>query len=503
MRLAAAAAVVLLIALHVAAVVKLAGRALAHDEAEFLHAAVLLSRGAVLYRSFVEHHPPFLFAALAALGPADGPAFAYRARWVTGAVGLLALATAALMVGRAAKRIAAAVLFTALVLTIPSIWNCAFAEVRVEAPSLLLWFGGAVMSLCIRRRTPGGSIARGIGIGLLAEACLWNPKWPIVTAVVLGFWLTAFVKEWREAPKRAYIELAAAAVAIAAGFASLAALTSLRTYPWQVLGISTAFNEWWMRTHSGPGAARFFYCPRIVLPTRIIPATVVVLLGAFAGRDRRRDRPLVLFLCIATVASLVEIRYVFSWPAIWLHYYVLWTLLACAVLALLPGAVGSLIVRIAPEAEKIAAMATPLAAAVALLFALDIIPATSVTQDPYWVEVGYLQRLLRPGDTVWTDVDRMPIMATDESPYWFGLRDFLPAALLYAKTPHGAEVLPKIAESDLPPCRLEAGLAPHLRLIAGPIHLERLPVAFDCFERLRNRGVVVATVVPDVYLVRR
>src|SRR5437660_4829379 len=123
-RLTAAAALALLIALHVGSLAALIGRSPFLDEVESLQAGVHLARGERIYTDFAEHHPPFLFAALARLGPGDGAEsirnYVIRARIVFAIFGTIAIAAAAAIVWRAAKNVWALVIFIALLLHDPS-----------------------------------------------------------------------------------------------------------------------------------------------------------------------------------------------------------------------------------------------------------------------------------------------------------------------------------------------------------------------------------------------
>src|SRR5690242_7602592 len=96
-----------------------------HDEGEYLHAAWLSSTGHRLYRDYLEHHSPLLWASLAPLIPRktthDYPkldvfSFLARARVLACLSGMLMLAALAQLAYVATRRALAPVVTTALIL---------------------------------------------------------------------------------------------------------------------------------------------------------------------------------------------------------------------------------------------------------------------------------------------------------------------------------------------------------------------------------------------------
>ena len=141
--------------------------------------------------------------------------------------------------------------------------------------------------------------------------------------------------------------------------------------------------------------------------------------------------------------------------------------------------------------------------ALAIVMGVSRIPFGESATNPYWVSFHYFNSHLKPDDTVWLGMERLPVGARDANYYWFGFSTFVPVAMKYAQTEAGARILPPIREEDLPPCRLERGLEPHLRFLDGEIRYIRLPAVTQCVARLRARGIIVPAPVPDVYAVRR
>ena len=470
-RLTAGAALALLIALHVGSLAALIARPPFLDEVESLQAGVRVARGECIYADFAEHHPPFLFATLARLGPGDGAQsirkYVIRARIVFAIFGTIAIAAAAAIVWRAAKNIWALVIFIALLLNDPSLWLRAFADVHAEPVALALWWGGLALMLLAN-----SSIARGVGLGLVAHASMWNPKWPVASLVV---GITFLLSE----RKRRGAIIAAIAVA-AAGIGLMAMFADLRVMWSNVFGLTRAMVQWSDRLQAmhlsvtGPPAGPWAWCPEVFWPRFVIPATLAVIAAL-----RKR---IVLLLGSLVAATLIEIRFLYPHPTPWVQYYILYAMAASSMFALVPQAIATLFPR-----AKAAAIAIP-AAIIAIIPALNLIPTKSAG-DTYWQSFAYLHRNLQPSDRVWIDLARHPIGAHDAHYYWFGFDSLVPVALQYAHN----------SEQNLPPCRLERGLEPNLKFLGSDYR--RLPIVAGCFERLRLAGVVAPSPVPGVYVV--
>ena len=107
---------------------------------------------------------------------------------------------------------------------------------------------------------------------------------------------------------------------------------------------------------------------------------------------------------------------------------------------------------------------------------------------------AYLQRKLRPGETVWMLPNNHPIGVRDGGYYWFAMKDLVPFSLAYAAAHPSATPLPPMTEHDLPVCRAERGLQPDLRFVSGNGFLDELPEARGCLDRLIASGRAVRTI---------
>ncbi|HEX2122901.1 MAG TPA: hypothetical protein VHL59_14815, partial [Thermoanaerobaculia bacterium] len=153
-------------------------------------------------------------------------------------------------------------------------------------------------------------------------------------------------------------------------------------------------------------------------------------------------------------------------------------------------------------AKAIAVARLPVAAAaLALVAALDILPTPR--EDSYWRLAQWMRAQMKPGETVWVHLRRHPIGTPSASYYWFGFRDTIPPSLRIAATANGRRYLPPITEHDLPPCRVARGVDRNVRFLSPSRYYGDLPVARQCFESLRARGLVTPTIMPDVFLVKR
>jgi hypothetical protein len=514
MRLTAGAALLLLIALHFWSVWTLIGRSPFLDETEALQAGIRMARGERIYRDFAEHHPPLVFALLSTFAPRDGgvrtvQTYIIRARILFALFGCVAIASAATLIWSAARWVSALILFISLLLQSPNLWLRAFVDVRADPPSLALWMLGAALVLLpgdVRKNAP---ILPGLGLGLIAQSCLWNPKWPIASAVIGIVFLLRLADTWRHSRRVAIAAVAVAVSVTLCGLAVISIVADWRSVIGNVFGFTRALVDWSNRLQqmhiaiTGPAPVPWQYCPPLFHPRYVISAAVVVTFAALRVPDARGHRRVIATLAALVAATFIEICFLYPHPAPWVQYYILWSIAGAAMIALLPQAVVDLVTQTRPNVARAIAFVPIVIAALAMLSAANVIPLKSRDRDPYWLSFEYLDRHLERSDRIWTDLQRYPIGAHDANYYWFGFDRIVPAALQYAKTVQGSRILPPIGEEDLPPCRLMRGLEPNLRYIAGPELYKRLPIVAACFARLRAAGVVVPTPVPSVYEVVR
>jgi hypothetical protein len=485
-RVAGALAIAALVVLHVAGLVRLAtSGALDVDESEYLQAGVKMARGERIYADFFEHHAPFIFQGLSHLVGDDLGAYVVRARVLAGVCGAISLTIAAILIWRATRRLYAVAILIGGLMAGTMVYGRASIFISPEPPALALFLLGALLIASASRRLAAGAA----GVGLITLSFFMNLKWPVSSlALVLAFVAGA-------APAR---RVALAVVAAACALLLLVVAVDPRTYYDFMFLFNREAYRWsvFHRTSSFPVARGFYYCPGILRPWFVLPAAALVAFVAVRIRGAFADVRIVWGSLLILVASLIEIRFVYAYPLIWPQYFILWALAASATFAFVPQAVVALV----PTRVK------PLARSVAVVFALlalvqGLLTFPTGSADPLSPATARVMTVLRPGDTVFMGAFH-PLGVRDASYYWFGFDDVVPAAIEFAATPRGRTFLPAIREEDLPPCRLERSLDPHLRFI-GMDALRALPVAKACAQRLRARGVLVPVTPVGLYRVRR
>jgi hypothetical protein len=509
-RPAIACAFLFLAAIHCGVIIGAIARVPHVDETEQLQGSIMLARGEAMYTDFFEHHPPFFFELLSTFAPArsgeaalDG--YLIRARALAAAFGTVAFAMAAWILWKASGRTYAVLIFVALILSRAPLWERAFTEVRSEPPSLALWWAGAALVLLPAAFDRLNAILRGLGLGLVAQACLWNPKWPVTSVVIGVIFLLAVRRDFLVSRANAIAALITAIAVAMVSLGVIAATTGLGNFVDHTFGFTAALVQWSRATQAAsPRAAdAWVHCPALFRLIYVVPAAAVVAAGVSWRRGSVRNPSLVVSILAFTAAALIEIRFVYPYPALWLQYFVLWGILAAMIIALVPQVCASFVEDIAPRAAALTKYAVMMLTLLSLLAATNGVPADWDRSDPNRVSSRYLRSRLGPNDTVWIDMTRYPLGVRRASYYWFGFRDVVPAALQYAQTSRGAKTLPPRREADLPPCRLERGLDPHLRFLAARLHYERLPIVAGCFDRLLASGRIAPTPFSDVYAVVR
>src|SRR6266566_1816767 len=221
-RSAIALALLFLLAIHAGVIAALISRPLDLDESEQLQGSIMLARGERMYKDFAEHHSPLFAELLSRFAPTDSKEeaidrYVIRARVLTAIFGTIAIAAAAFIVWKASGHAYSAIIFVALLLSRPWFWGRAFTEVRAEPPSLALWWLGTAFVLLPRGEDRRGAMLRGLGVGLVAQACLWNPKWPVASLVVGVIFLQALARQWRISRWNAAIAVTIAIAVAASG----------------------------------------------------------------------------------------------------------------------------------------------------------------------------------------------------------------------------------------------------------------------------------------------
>ena len=487
----AAGFLAVMLGMHVWGVVALADREPHMDETEYLHAGWLMANGGRLYETFFEHHSPLFFKVLEWLAPegsgVDVRPYFVHARWLTGFCGLVALVMVAAVLWRAAPE--AGGIAIGLLLASSTLWLRAFAELRAEAYALAFYWVGAWLVLRFR------GVWGGVGIGLAAISCLWQPKWPIACFVLGVLWLIR--------TERRVLPFAAALVTAGAGFAAIRAIVPFDVWWFFNFDVNKALTDdvatsKWVHDSYFKGGEPFLYVLDIFHPWLMVPAGVVVGAAAWADRtdwtDRTLDR---LFPLILLAASFVELRWVYPWPGIWAHYYVMWSIAAAMILALVPSSLEILLRRIRVT-ERVVGFATT----AILLTSMGVILAHVWALRPaagdrttYWISQKFLRERLGPNDIVWLEPPRHPVSVRDAHYYWFSVGQMVGAAMKMRQTERGRHYLPRT--DDLPTCTVPA----NMRYTLDPIRAG-LTEAGACMQRLIDGGQVRKTVFFDVWEVR-
>ncbi|HSY48868.1 MAG TPA: hypothetical protein VLC46_08660 [Thermoanaerobaculia bacterium] len=499
-----AAAVTIILLAEVLVVWRALPRALDHDEGEHLRAAAWMASGKTLYRDFAENHTPFLYMVLAPFAPAasnDIAAtrhYAMVARALSAIAGIAAVLCMAAFASRLAGDAIAGLPVLAALLTSSWTWLRGVADVRSEPFTLLLFWVGALLVL---RAVPGSRraiLAAGAGIGLIAVADLWNPKWPLESLVILGLYArvlwaaggrrsaggspagppparrwSAFASEplaVQPAGRRRYYF---ASLAIACVLPLLALCVALRVTTFRDLAFfsftyAAAVSRWYRGAVAATSAGGFAFCPAWLMPWFAAVGAAIVIW-------RRRNIVLMLSLVIA---AALEVVLLYPYPHLWPQYLVMW---AC-VIALLYG------VAVSAVGNRPVARAS-IAALIVISFVVHEWPRmTQSIGERQWQTMADLQRRLGPGEAAWVRPEELPVAAPAGSYYWYAFDDQVPFSLTYARTAAAKGFLPALGDDDLPPCRILAGTdSMHVRLLDGRA-VRNLPASKRCMEELVRRG---------------
>jgi hypothetical protein len=469
-----AAAMTVMLVVQTVVVWRALPRVLDHDEGEHLRAAAWIASGKTLYRDFAENHTPFLYMILAPLAPApsDGIAatrhYAIVARALSAMAGIAAVLCIAAIASHLAGDALAILPVLAALLASSWTWLRGVADVRSEPYTLLLFWAGALLVVkasCASRR---GLLSAGAGIGLIAVADLWNPKWPLESLVMLGVYAVCLWKNGRWRSILASLGIAGLLPLIAL-FVALR-LTTLRDLVFFSFTYASAVSRWYRGAVAATTTGGFAFSPPWLMP---LGAAIAVLIVVW----RRRNNLLVLLLVLAAV---LEVVFLYPYPHLWPQYLVMW---ACVV-ALLYG----IAIAAVPNRPAIRA-----AVAAAIVIGFVAHEWTGMTRSPgqrQWQAMADLQRRLGPGEAAWVRPEVLPAAAPAGSYYWYAFEDQVPFSLSYARTPAAKGFLPTLGDEDLPPCRIARGIdTMHVRLMDSRA-IRNLPASKRCMENLVQRGSI-------------
>jgi hypothetical protein len=455
-------------------------RAIDHDEGEHLRAAAWMASGKTLYRDFAENHTPFLYMILSPLAPTSSDDVAATrhyvmvARTLSTIAGIAAVFCIAAIAFELTGDAMAVLLVLAALLATGWTWLRAVADVRSEPYTLLLFWAGAL--LIVRASTSSSRraiLAAGAGIGLIAVADLWNPKWPLESLVILGLYAALLL---RNAKQRSSI-VASVAIAVALPLVALCIalrVTTLRDLVFFSFTYAAAVSRWYRGAVTATSAGGFAFCPTWLMPWFAIAAAVIVIW-------RRRNFLFVLLLALATT---IEVVFLYPYPHLWPQYLVMWACVIVLLYGVALEAIGNAI------GNRPAVRAIVAAVIVIAFVAHEWQHVTTSTGETQWRTMADLQRRLGPGEAAWVRPEDLPAATSAGAYYWYAFDDQVPFSLAYARTAAASGFLPPLGDDDLPPCRILRGIdTMHVRLLdSRAVH--NLPASKRCMAELLQLGTI-------------
>lgn len=380
------------------------------------------------------------------------------------------------------------------------LWYRGLTDVRIDPPALFLFWTGALFLLGDWRSERWRPSLAGLGIGLVSVAALVNPKWPFESVILGGVYVILLYRTFRARPA-AIVPMIGIPLLCAGGtLAFITSAATLRDYVFFTFRYNMAMGSWFaarpdLYAVTFAGGRPFLECDAAFKGVLPVAALLIVPAIAFAPLARRQAdvRSYRILLALA-LAAFLEIRFVFPYPNLWTQYYLQWSF----ILALIYGVTAAEIVS-----RTRGALAPVTIAVIAVVLLCLNLPSSSSSRGPaHWPLRSALQRQLRPGETVWLETPVHPIGAPDASYCWFSFDDLTPFSLDYAAR-HPDAPLPRLTDRDLPVCRAERGLEPHLRFVSGGGFIEALPETKRCLARMIASGRAVPWPANSVWELRR
>jgi hypothetical protein len=355
-----AAAILLL---HVAAVFAVLDRPMHYDENEYLHASWLMAAGKRIYVDFFEDHPPHLFVLLQAVMPGGDPHtidvldWTRRARLLSALFGTTAVAMVMLFAWRATRDPAAAAVAAAMLLSSPRVWARGLSDIRAEAPTLALFWVGVVLLTWSTEGRRSQALRAGLGIGLLFFVAVWNPKWPLESAVMGIYFLWYLGRLWNAGRPLVAHALWPALVLAVLAFVPILATARFSDYILFIArlkaGTAEAFaNAEWVKqsfaraplwTTIEPQFRWGWVAGALVL---VVTALCVSSIRSVWTSGERRFRLIAVAL---TVAALLEIRFLYPYPYVWAQYLMLLATASAVLYPVVFSAIGAMVRSLAGE----------------------------------------------------------------------------------------------------------------------------------------------------------
>lgn len=477
-----------------------------HDEMQYLHIGWLMSQGKQLYRDFVDDHSPFLFTIFASLVPEGGTAsmplldllsYIARARAVTAACGALGLATLGFLAYRATGSIFAPLVTVAFLAGSDWMWHHAFFSARNDPPALLLFWSGTLFLLASWRTERMRFGMAGVGIGLAFAAALWNPKMPLECLVLGAVYLWKLKGAFRHGARMVALAIVPALAIGGAALLWIVRAVPLRDYLFFTFRYNILLFDY-IRNSFEPNPRAFVYCDpafKGVLPLLVlIAAAAILFVPAIRRKVRELDLQMYGVVFALAIAALLDIRFIYNHPNLWPQYYLMWGVAA----AVLYGMTAAALLRTIrnPRTQAFVQIAASVVAVAMVLLAYSLRAPAQTWRGP-----SLAQQNLRPNETVWLAPDVHPIAAHDASYYWVGFVELAPTSMRYTASNPDQSYLPVLGEQDLPPCRAERGLDPHVRFVSDKA-LYTLPVARQCLDRMIASGRAVRASIPGAWDLR-
>jgi hypothetical protein len=488
------------LAMHLYAIAVRADREPHMDENEYMHAGWLMANGGKLYETFFEHHSPLFFKTLEMLAPegerVDVRPYYIDARRLCGLFGFIALLAFAALLWRLGPE--ASAIGVALLIATGPLWLRSFLEIRAETFAIAFFCVGSYLALRWR------GLAGGFGIGLVAISCLWQPKWPLACLVIGLIWLFLRPRERDDEgpPAGRRLSLMAGGIVAAlamtgAGLLAIRAIVPLDMW-WFFnfelnVALASAVETKWVMDSYFQGGIPFLFVPDAFHPWLVMPGALLVLAALWFDRSVWRLFPVALLL-----AAFLEIRVIYPWPAIWSHYYLMWSIASAAVLGAVPSSLAILLAQTRMREQLAQTIVLAVTCAGLLLCAMHVVAVAPVTGDPatYWVSQQYLREHLKPGETIWIESPRHPVSARDAHYYWFSVGQMTGIAREVRKTARGRRYLPP--PEDFPVCD---PAAKNVRYTLDP-RRTGMAEAAACMERMVTTDQVRKTVFFDVWEIR-
>ncbi|MGN6186011.1 MAG: hypothetical protein ACTHQM_20460 [Thermoanaerobaculia bacterium] len=449
------------------------------DEIEHMHAAWMMANGERVFETFFEHHSPLIFAAIEPFAPhaerVDVRPFAIHARWLCGFAGVIALVAFASIVWRISPL--GAFLSVAMLFASGPMWLRMVVDIRPEPFALAFFWCGAALVLLPRNRF--ATVLAGVGIALVAIGGMWTPKWPLSSVVIVIFAIARHAKARNG--RIAAIAICVAMIAIASlALNAIAPLDEIRFFTVEfnkpLHDIAPRVLAVWFEGKGfklAPGAFR--------LPI-VLAASAIVLMGL---------RKQALFFVALFAATVLELRFVHPYPALWQHNYAIWSYAAAAIIGLVPMSISELTKRL--PAQQLLERMIAIVATLLVLVQVAAVWATGRSDDgPYWVAQKAMRERMQPGETVWVSPMRHPVSVRNAHYYWtgFDLLRMLDTASALSETPRGNQYLPPL--TNLPICGALHGTN-RLRYFNVPEDYGVTAPERRCFETLMQQGRVRAT----------